>query len=283
MIFFARKGAKAGTKSLHFAIAIVQFQKTMKPVKVLVVEDDLIIAASLEERLQRQGYEVIGPASDSDAALRLFYESRPDIALLDIELKGSPLDGIELSNALYRSSPLPILFLTSYDERRFVERAKQAPMVHYLLKSAPPEQLLIALDTAFAAFYNRRPVEAPLKPSPPCPLYTAQECFFVKQGHRHLRIEIADIRWVESMGSLVRIVTDEKAFTFSVKLKSFLEQVPHPDLVRTHRSWVANIRHVTGYNRGQVEVRFRQGAEAIPLSEGYRAAFLSMVPGLKAD
>lgn len=257
----------------------------MKAASILLVEDDHIIAANLQEQLEEQGYRITGHATNSDEALQLFREERPDIALLDIELNGSKLDGIELSIALYDISPLPILFLSSHDKREFVERAKRAPMVQYVLKSAPIEQLLIALDTAFAAFYSRRPVSVP-GPGPSvsgCALYAAQDFFFVRQDHRHVRVEVADIRWVEAMEHAVKIVTDAKAIAFSVRLKSFLEQVPHASLIRTHRSWAVNTGHVLAYHRGRVMVRYREGTQEIPISDTYREEFIRAMPGLRAD
>ena len=266
----------------------------MQPVRILLVEDDRIIADNLMEQLEEYGYRIAGHATNSDEALELFQKEQPDIALLDIELNGSQLDGIELSKELHRISPLPILFLTSHDKREFVERAKQAPMVHYVLKSAPIEQLLIDLDTAFAQFYKdasaaEAPPEAtsysdaPLPAMGGCALYSAEDYFFVKQDYRHIRVDVADIRWVEAMEHAVKIVTDDKNIAFSVKLKSFLEQVTHPDIQRTSRSRAVNVRHVIGYHRGQVMVRYKEGVKEIPLKGKYRDDFLGGLPGLRAD
>ena len=85
------------------------------------------------------------------------------------------------------------------------------------------------------------------------------------------------------MGSAVKIVTEDKNIAFSVKLKRFLEQVPHPDLRRTHNSRVVNVRHVVGYHRGRVMVRYQGGTAEIKLSEGCRDDFLGGLPGLQAD
>lgn len=256
----------------------------MQPVSILLVEDDFVIAGNLIEQLEQYDYRIVGHATNSYEALELFRQARPDIALLDIELNGSELDGIELSKELHRISPLPILFLTSHDRRDFLERAKQAPMMHYVLKSAPIEQLLIDLDTAFARFYSRHKEPSPTRSvGSGCALYSAQDFFFVRQGYQHIRVEVDDIRWVESMGSAVKIVTDAKSLAFSVRLKSFLEQVPHPNIQRTHKSWAVNTRHITAFNRGQVIVRYRESMQEIPLSEGWRTKFITNIPGLKAD
>ncbi len=257
----------------------------MQPVRLLLVEDDLFIADNLKEELEQYGYRIAGHATGSDEALALFRKEQPDIALLDIELKGSPLDGIELSIALNQISPLPILFLTSYTRREFLERAKRAPAMYYVLKSAPIEQLLINLDMALAGFYSSQNIA----PAPPaavgggCALYADKDFFFVRQGYRHVRVEVADIRWIEAKEHAVKIVTDAKAIAFSIRLKSFLEQVPHPSLLRTHRSWAVNTRHVVAYHRGRVMVRYREGTQEIPLSDKWRESFLSGLPNLRAD
>lgn len=266
----------------------------MQPVSILLVEDDFVIASNLQEQLEQYDYRIAGHATNSDEALELFRQEQPDIALLDIELNGSELDGIELSKELHRISPLPILFLTSHDRRDFLERAKQAPMTHYVLKSAPIEQLLIDLDTAFAQFYKdastaaAQPETTSYPDTPPaamsgCALYSANDYFFVKQGYRHVRVDVSDIRWVEAMGSAVKIVTDAKNIAFSVRLNSFLEQVAHPDIQRTSRSRAVNVRHVIGYHRGQVMVRYKDGKKEIELKGKYRDKFLEGMPDLRAD
>lgn len=80
--------------------------------KVLIVEDEPLIALSLAAELKLAGHEVLGPSGDADEALCLAGEHRADIALIDMGLHGSR-DGVDLARMLHDKCHIPILFLTT--------------------------------------------------------------------------------------------------------------------------------------------------------------------------
>jgi CheY-like chemotaxis protein len=81
--------------------------------RVLIVEDEQIVAADLEAKLTRMDYEVIGIAASGDEALALADQSRPDVVLMDIQLQGS-MSGLEAAKLIQRSTGAPIIFITAY-------------------------------------------------------------------------------------------------------------------------------------------------------------------------
>ncbi|MCB0583604.1 MAG: response regulator, partial [Phaeodactylibacter sp.] len=93
----------------------------MQALSILIVEDDYLAAADLEEELAGLGYQVAAVSADSDSAIQAFRESLPDIALVDIELKGSPMDGIELAQVFNSIKRIPIVFLTGHYEQAYLE------------------------------------------------------------------------------------------------------------------------------------------------------------------
>ncbi|MCO6491946.1 MAG: response regulator [Phaeodactylibacter sp.] len=259
----------------------------MQSLSILIIEDDYLAAADLEEELAGFGYRVAAVTTDSESALRAFRENLPDIALVDIELKGSPMDGIELAQAFNSIKRIPIVFLTGHYEPAYLERAKLVGPASYLLKPHTPPQLDVTLSLALSNFFSRKmpDIHAPLAAaSPPaCIFYSETDFFFVKQDYRHLRVEVRDIRWVQALRGYVRIVTGTDSAIFSVKLNSFMEQVPDPALMQVHRSYVVNCRHVVSYTKGQAFVRRQDGVEEIPIGKKYREAFFQALPRLRAD
>jgi hypothetical protein len=115
--------------------------------RILVVEDEGIIAMELAHHLREFGYEVVGAAADVAEALALAERERPDLVMMDIVLR-SPVDGIETARRLRATRDLPVVFLTAYSDATTLERAKQAAPYGYLLKPYRPEELRAAVATA---------------------------------------------------------------------------------------------------------------------------------------
>lgn len=120
--------------------------------RILVVEDEAVIALDLQSLLEEFGHEVVGTASRGDDALRVAAETRPDLALLDIRI-GGRLDGIEVACRLRRDYDIPTLFLSAFADEETVGRAKRAEPVGFLLKPVDPRALRTTLETAL---YVRR-------------------------------------------------------------------------------------------------------------------------------
>jgi DNA-binding LytR/AlgR family response regulator len=255
--------------------------------KILIIEDDCTLAQDLQEQLLDFGYTIIDTAANSHDALQAFRRRLPDLVLCDIELKDSEQDGIQLAEAFRNIAKVPLIYLTAFADEDTVKRAKATDPAYYLVKPCNKTQLRVAIDLAIDNFINQKEADPRhslhFQTLPHCALYSAQDFFFVRQGYRHVRVEVGDIRWIEAMGSAVKMVTDAKNIAFSVRLNSFLEQVAHPDIQRTHKSWAVNVRHVIGYHRGQVMVRYKEGVQEVPLRGKYRDDFLDGLPGLRAD
>ncbi len=105
----------------------------IKTIKVLVVEDENLIAQDLLEQLALLGYTDVSTASSADQALAIADKSPPDLALLDIGIDGD-MDGIDLGRELLNRYDVPIVYLTSYSDNETIDRAKQTGPYGYLIK-----------------------------------------------------------------------------------------------------------------------------------------------------
>ncbi|MFA6507014.1 MAG: EAL domain-containing protein [Treponemataceae bacterium] len=115
--------------------------------RILIVEDEKIIALDLQRRLERFGYQICGTASEGEEAVRKAGEQRPDIILMDIMLAGS-VDGIEAAKTIKRELQIPVIFLTAYADERTLERAKEAEPFGYILKPFKERELYTTIDIA---------------------------------------------------------------------------------------------------------------------------------------
>ena len=115
--------------------------------RILIVEDERLIAEELRERLTSMGCTVVGAAVSGDQAIRSAEALRPDLVLMDIRLKGE-MDGIEAAGRIARAQGTPIVFLTAHSDHATVERAKQARPHGYILKPLQEHELRVTLSLA---------------------------------------------------------------------------------------------------------------------------------------
>ena len=113
--------------------------------RLLIVEDEAIVAADLEIRLRELGYAVAGVAHTGEDALEMAALELPDLVLMDIHL-GDGMDGIEAARQLKARHRLPTIFLTAYAEHDTLERAKLAEPFGYILKPFSDRELEITLQ-----------------------------------------------------------------------------------------------------------------------------------------
>src|SRR5438067_2249586 len=127
-----------------------------KSYRVLVVEDEGLIAADIVRRLEMLGHRIAGTASTAEEAFALAGEA--DVALLDIRLDGSR-DGIDAATEIRARHQIPVIFLTAHADRATLERAKLAGPFGYLVKPLGPAALQAALEMAVYKHAVSRHVE----------------------------------------------------------------------------------------------------------------------------
>ncbi len=115
--------------------------------RILIVEDEAIVACDLQSRLESFGYEVVGIAVSGEQAVRLAAASSPDLVLMDIQLRG-PHDGIQVAEQLRAEHRVGIIFLSAHSSEDMLTRAKLTEPLAYLLKPYQERELEISIDVA---------------------------------------------------------------------------------------------------------------------------------------
>lgn len=130
----------------------------MSPKRIFIAEDEAIVAADLEERLESLGYIVAGRASTGEEALQLIGPAAPDLILMDIMLQGS-MDGVQTAHAIGKRHPTPIVYLTAHADDVTMKRAQLTGPFGYILKPFDERELHVAIEIAL----YRRDTEARLE------------------------------------------------------------------------------------------------------------------------
>jgi PAS domain S-box-containing protein len=126
--------------------------------RILVVEDDELVAKAMRRRLTRMGYSVPATCSSGEDAVTRAAELQPDLILMDIQLAG-PMDGIEAASRIHARSSCPVIYLTGQDDGEMLERAKITAPYSYLLKPAEDRDLRISIEVAL----NQHRLQSQLK------------------------------------------------------------------------------------------------------------------------
>jgi DNA-binding NarL/FixJ family response regulator len=126
----------------------------MSEFKILIVEDEPIIAEHIAVYLNNADFTVSGIAYDDEDAFFQLKTNTPDAIILDINLE-SERDGIQIADFINKNNPLPFLFLTSYADRETLERAKTVEPWGYIVKPFNEKTLQASLEMAISNFANR--------------------------------------------------------------------------------------------------------------------------------
>jgi CheY-like chemotaxis protein len=113
--------------------------------RILVVEDEAIIAADMTLRLAQMGYQVAGTATNGESAIALARELRPDLVLMDIMLEG-PMQGTEAAKRIHDESKVPVIFVTANTDDATLDRVFNAGPFGYVLKPFENRVLRIAIE-----------------------------------------------------------------------------------------------------------------------------------------
>lgn len=206
--------------------------------RVLVVDDEPLARRGVVKRLSAHtDAQVVGEASDGEAALSAILEMAPDLVFMDVQMPG--MSGFEAIDLLPpRERPLTI-FLTAYDQ--FALRAFEVHALDYLLKPIDDERFVEALDRARETLVARRGMNR--APSPQALLAAQGDApyatrFAIRIGHRVVFIAVADIDWIEAMGDYAGLHVAGKVHLLRERLHQLARRLDPAQFVRIHRSTI---------------------------------------------
>jgi signal transduction histidine kinase len=123
----------------------------MNKARILIVEDESIIALETQASLKTLGYEICAIVNSGADAIKNIDEKQADLILMDIHLKGD-IDGIETAEIIQSNHHIPIVFLTAFSDEKVLDRAKRTKPCGYLLKPFKKQELKVAIEMALYIF-----------------------------------------------------------------------------------------------------------------------------------
>lgn len=237
----------------------------MSQVKILVVEDEVVIADNICMILEDLGYEVLEPAINYEEALETIREDIPDLAILDIQLAGRR-DGIDLAWKIKEDYDFPFIFLTSNADALTVERAKKVAPPAYLVKPFNKDDLYTSIEMALFNYVGKRKEEEGDD-------LLIRDAIFVKDKNLFHKIKLEDISFLKSDHVYIEVYTVKgQKHLIRGSLTDLSERLPK-SFYRTHRSYTINVNHMDAINSAYVLI----GDEQIPIGKNYRDELLSKI------
>ncbi len=121
---------------------------SVKKIKVLIAEDDYLVAQEISNALNKIGYENIGTATNGKMAVKMAGSLKPDVVLMDIKMP--ELDGFEATKAIQEQYKIPVVILTAYESKEFLDKTKNMGIYAYLLKPPVPSEIERNISIALA-------------------------------------------------------------------------------------------------------------------------------------
>lgn len=143
-------GHRLGPSPVHATAgaATAEIEDLDRKGNALIVEDEFLTSWHLSDMMTGLGYHVVGVSATGEDAIRLASETRPDVILMDVNLKGT-LDGIEAAQAIRSNAPAVIIFVSAYTDDETVRRMQTVDGCFRIGKPVTSRDLKTVLDTAF--------------------------------------------------------------------------------------------------------------------------------------
>lgn len=242
-------------------------------VKILIVEDDMIIGAKISMQLVKLGYEVTGVIPRGEEAIDYAINNKPDIILLDINLKGT-LDGVETALKIQETDDIPIIYVTANTDEATFNRAKETRPYAFIGKPIKNVDLQRAIELTISRLADQHHVsdeteELETSETP----FVLSDRIFVKNGGKMVKLFIADILYIEADRNYSHLFTQKQKHTLAISLKALEEKLPAQFFIRTHRSFIANISHIDEVSENHILI----GGKHLSLSTSYREDLLRRI------
>lgn len=235
----------------------------MGKVKILIVEDEVLVSNDIQIQLESLGYEVCQIATRADEAMRVTEIHSPDLVLMDINIKG-PYDGIDTAKKIIDSYQIPIIFLTDLSDNETFERAKMIGPAVFLNKPFNEYELSRHIDLAV---YNASGKIVAEHDDDTTRLL--KDFFWVKDGFSQKKKPVQDILWIKADGAYSEVVTTEKKHKLSKNMREVNDLLNNPIFTKVHKSYIINIERVTEIRGSALKI----GENEIPIGKTFLQPF----------
>jgi DNA-binding LytR/AlgR family response regulator len=236
--------------------------------KILIIEDEMVIAANISLQLTSLGYEVTGIIPRGEEALIHIKVNKPDIVVLDINLKGE-IDGIETAQLMQKDQNIPIIYLTANADDNNFNRAKATNPYAFISKPFKKLDLQRAIELTINHIHAQNHSQKSSLEQNTSP-FILSNCIFVRHHEKMVKVDIKDILYIEAERNYCRIHSRDKEYLLVMTLKDLDEKLPQKHFIRVHRSFIVNLSQINEVATSHIVIE----KKAIPVSKPLKEELL---------
>jgi len=236
---------------------------TTNALRILIIEDEVIIADDLQDTLESLGYAVVSSVMSYEDAIEVLQEETVDLALIDIQL-ASEKSGIDVATYIRKYLNMPFVFLTSNADVATVKLAKETKPNGYLVKPFEQEDIFTAIEIALSNYSGNNVVERELKTP------DFNDSIFVKENNLYHRILISDIIYLKSDNVYVEIHTSSRKYIDRATLKHYEEKLSSQHFFKSHKSYIINQNYIEAISSKDIIVN----GKSLPMSRDFKDLFM---------
>lgn len=216
--------------------------------RILIVEDELIVAYDITQTLKEEGYSNTQIAKDFDSAMELISSFKPQLILTDIMLDQDP-DGIKLGKHIHEVVKVPFIYITSHGSIEMIREASKTRPNTYLVKPFKVPDLVAAVELALVNVDHEG------------------NTIWIKDGSNLLPFNTSEIAFLKAEENYTAInLINSKPALVRHPLSGVLNMLPEQNFIRTHKSFVVNANLVESFNYNSVTIN----GVSIPIGRTYR-------------
>lgn len=241
--------------------------------RIATIEDDLLLAEDLHQKLTHLGYTMVGNATNVEEAISLVEQQNPDIIVADIQIDG-PMDGIQAMSEIYKQYRCPVIYLTARSDAMVVKRALATGPAAFMIKPYKLSEFVINIDLAVRNFREQSSFEKVNA--------RVTDSIFIPQQFLYHRVWKNDIKYIEADGAYVKVHTVDKKYQITINLKGFERQLNDDRFFRVSRKHLVNTRYIIRINGNSLFIQIPgQREELITIGKEQRQEILSRFTILK--
>lgn len=245
----------------------------MSKIKILIVEDESIVAKDIQNILKGLGYNVVSIVSTGEKALSEVEKHMPNLVLMDIMLKGD-MTGIQSAEIIRERYDIPVVFLTAYADENTIEKAKSAIPYGYIIKPFKEKELETTIEMAINKHINDMEMKKERDLLHSIVINKDEkDSIFVRADYRLNKVNFADIFFVEALKDYVVINTSDNIYTTHTTMKEMMRILPEKDFVRVHRSYIVRLDKIFSIKYPDLVIEGKM--KVIPIGGLYRKELFS--------
>jgi two-component system, LytTR family, response regulator LytT len=236
-------------KPNSFSFSLSRWKMELTNIRILIVDDEVLIAETLKDHLIKLGYEKIELAHSKKEAETVLDNWKPDIALLDIRMEGH-FDGLQLAEIVRTKYNIPFMYVTAHSDLAMTERIVKTKPDGYITKPIRINELMVNLGMVVQRFLENK-----------------EHLVSVKNGLDQEQFKASEILYLKAEGNYVEVHLEARKILVRNSLEALLSEMNLENIYRIHRSYAVNSHKVKTFSSAEIKIN----DIVLPVSRTYSA------------